>query len=345
MDDICELYFIDVDEIRSFIRKNSIRKILIQAPDGLKPLYRCIDKILQEFKDLDTYYSSSPSYGGCDVAYSEAQRIRVDGIIHVGHNRYPLLDRGIDIKTLYIPAFYNWSISSKLIDEIRSFLEKEGYRNVGLLASIQHVNTLEKLASSLRRLGFNAYIGKPVYREMFDGQILGCEYSSALSILKSVDVFLVVSGGKFHSLGLALFIDKPVYGIDPYRNTLWNASTEAKKYLAKRLYILSKLINQGFRRVGLIIGVKPGQYREELVKYLVNLSMREDIRVVKISSELLDLERMVSIDNAFNLDLYIVSSCPRIPIDDLNEFYKPVLTPGEYIMLIKKKLDKYIYPW
>jgi len=46
-----------------------------------------------------------------------------------------------------------------------------------------------------------------------------------------------------------------------------------------------------------------------------------------------------------SLDVFLVTSCPRLPIDDLYDFEKPVLTPGEAKMIILNNFDKYIFPW
>ncbi len=340
MNSICETYIIDYDSIKYSIEKHSASKILIQAPDGLKPIYRCIVEELGDKYEL--YLSDSPSYGGCDIAVDEAEKLGVELIIHVGHNQYPLIKNPINIPIIYVPAYYKWEPDEKIVSKIIENIDMD--KSIGLISTIQHTRTLKKLQDLLNMKGYKTIVGKPSYNVMEPGQILGCEYSAALNISNEVDLYLVVAGGRFHAIGLALITDKNVYGLDPYVGEIWNASREAYKYLAKRLYLISKTRSQGFRNVGLIIGMKPGQYRENIVNYLTRISMEKAIDIRYITSNNMDHDRLVAIDNALDLDIYVITSCPRLPIDDLGDFYKPVFTPGEYIMVLKGS-EKYIYPW
>lgn len=341
--DFCKYYEIDYKKIISFIEENKPKKTLLQAPDGLKKLLVCV---YEEINGLTTViFSSSPSYGACDLPVEEIEKLCVNALIHIGHNKYPLLRYDVGIPVLYIEAYYRWNIPDKLVDDIARYLRERHYERIGLLASIQHVKSLIELKNKLEEKGFRAVIGKTSYPHvMLDGQVLGCEYSSALNIMRDVDVFLVVSGGIFHSLGLALISVKEVLAVDPYRNTVWNATGFSRKYLSKRYYIVSKLRYTGIRSIGIIVGSRPGQYRPRIIEFLKQKAEEKGYSVYIISSTVLDKERLIAIDNALNLDVYVVTSCPRLPIDDLSDFYKPVITPGEFIMLVEG-LKKYVYPW
>lgn len=341
--EFCRYYEIDYEKIASFIDKNRPKKTLLQAPDGLKKLLVCV---YGNINGLTTViFSSSPSYGACDLPIEEIEKLDVDALIHIGHNKYPLLSYDVGIPVLYIEAYYRWSIPGKLVNNITRYLREKRYERIGLLASIQHVKSLVELKYRLEERGFKAIIGKTSYPHvMLDGQVLGCEYSSALNIMRDVDVLLVVSGGIFHSLGLALISDKEVLAIDPYKNIVWNATSYSRKYRSKRYYVITKLRYTGIRSIGIIAGSRPGQYRPRLIEFLKKRAMEKGYNVYIISSTVLDKERLAAIDNALNLDVYVVTSCPRLPIDDLSDFYKPVITPGEFIMLVEG-LEKYVYPW
>jgi len=192
-----------------------------------------------------------------------------------------------------------------------------------------------KIAEYLLSSGFTVYnVSKPV---------IGCFYSNVLVYDREVDAHLVVVGGVFHPLGLALSSTKPVIGVDPYMNRVWSVSEEAVKVLKRRFYEIYRARNAG-GKLGLIIGARFSQYRPKLVEYLERLAVDSGYRVYRVTAGYLDVNRLVAIDDALKLDLYVVTSCPRLPIDDLNEFYKPVLTPGEFIAMVRG-LDRYIYPW
>ncbi len=334
----------DYDTIIDFLKNNSVSRVLVQAPNGLKHLIPCIIEETIKRYSVEFIVSGSSTYCGCDIALDEARLFNVDAIIHIGHTEYPFLYRKPEKPILYIPAYYKWIPRQGFIEKLVKIFKEHGFKRIGLLASIQHVNVLEELVNRLKEYGLSAVIGRPKYENMYLGQVIGCEYSAAQSVKDLVDVYVVLAGGKFHALGLALTSNKPVLGVDPYSERIWNATEEARKYLAKRYYILSKLRYSGFKNVGIIVGVKPGQYRPWLIKLLVKYSEEMGVEYYLISIDELIVDRLIAVDNALKLDLYVVTSCPRIPIDDLNDFYKPVLTPGEYMMLYKG-VETYIYPW
>ncbi len=342
-DSICELYEIDYNALLEAVR--GVKKILLTAPDGLKKLYDCVrEYFLSKELFIELYFSSSPSYGSCYISMGELELIKPDVIIHIGHNEYPLISTSIGKKILYIPAFYKRTPQLEELEEIYQTTLSKNFKRIGLIASIQHVKILGKIREFLESKGIRTYIGKSAYNQMFPGQVLGCEYSALISIIDKIDAVLTVSGGRFHALGAYLVSRKPIIIYDPYSGKVIDFTKDAVKTYAKRLYLVEHVRNNNYRRVGLIIGVSPGQYRDELVKYLYRLSKEKGFEPSLIVSDYVNEDRLVSIDNAFNLDFYVVSSCPRIPIDDITSFYKPVLTPGEYLMVLNN-IRQYVFPW
>ncbi|MET1159383.1 MAG: diphthamide biosynthesis enzyme Dph2 [Thermoprotei archaeon] len=339
---ICFNYIIDSNAVINFIEKHDIKRVLVQAPNGLKKLYKCIQRILSS-RNLQVYFSSSPTYGGCDLEVYEARLLGVDGIIHIGHNEYPYLVSKPKIPVLYLPAYYNWKPSKEVLEKLVEILDSNGVNKIGLVASIQHLFSLKDVSQYLSNRGYRVFIGES--KALLKGQILGCDYTAGLVLENQVDAYLVIAGGKFHALGLALVVNKPVFVLDPYTERIWKADHEAQKILAKRLYVISSLRNKGFRSAGIIIGTKLGQYRPGLVKRLVSLLEGNGIEYVLITSNDLSLSNMINIDNALGLDVYVITSCPRLPIEDLGEFYKPVLTPGELVMVFDRSITSYKYPW
>lgn len=345
MNDICSLYDINYSEIVSFLEENSIKKVLIQAPDGLKKLVRCIlEKAIDNRKHL-VYISNSPTYGGCDLAIDEAIKLSADAVIHIGHNKYPHLAFSTNIPILYVPAYFSWRPGIELVDIIVETLNRDRVSSIGLVSTIQHVHSINELSQLLGGKGFSTYIGNPRSPGMEKGQVIGCDYSAIQSIDNEVDAYIVVAGGRFHAIGVALITNKRVYGLDPYSNIVWNAQDYVWKILVKRHYLLAKLRNNGFKSTGLIIGIKPGQYRQHVIEQVAKLSEENSIEYHYIVTNDLNIERLLALDNALALDSYVVTSCPRLPIDDLGEFYKPVLTPGEFFMIFKRNSNVYIYPW
>jgi len=338
----CDNYIVDLSLTINKLREYKATSVLIQAPDGLKHVIKCIYRYLT--KEFKIYISASPTYGGCDVAFDEAIMLNADAIIHIGHNEYPLLGFKPSIPVIYIPAYYDWKPSREFINNMINVLRVKGVYTIGLSASIQHVNTLRVIRDILLNHDFKPII-PPAMNGLFEGQVLGCIYSLPLSIDNIVDVHLVIAGGRFHALGLAMISSKPVLGVDPYREELWDATEYARRVLMKRLYVVNKIRNDvNMRIAGVIAGVKPGQYRLNIVNKVLNILENHGFESYVFFVRDLNIDRLIAIDNAFKPDFYIVTSCPRLPIDDLSDFYKPVITPGELEMVFRDT-SRYVYPW
>jgi 2-(3-amino-3-carboxypropyl)histidine synthase len=338
--DICEQY--ELQGIDQIIKHPG--RILVTAPDGLKPLYRCIlGGSERRGIEFSLIFSMQPSYGACDLPVDEIEALKPSLIIHIGHNRYPFLAYEPKTRIVYIPAYYKSTLSPTEEEQIAGILSERGIKRVGILGTIQHARLIPVIAERLQSRGIHAMIGKPRYSWMEQGQILGCEVSAAEAVNDSVEGFLVVAGGYFHATGVYLATGKPVIIYDPYRGIVEDYTRKAYSVLAKRYYMIEEAKEKG-RRVGIIMGTTPGQYRPAIVGRLVTEGSRMGYQHTLLVSRYLDMDRLISIDNGLGLDFYVVTSCPRLPIDDLSEFYKPVLTPGEYRMIIENK-SGYIFPW
>lgn len=312
-------------------------KVLVHAPDGLKILYECIGSELQRL-GVDAYYSSAPGYGACDLPFEEAQALGASKILHLGHGKYPYEGfRLLGANVVYVPVYYKAQLPTDLLEKLVNILQESNAKTVTVSSTLVETKIREVVAIKLAERGFKVVkISEPV---------LGCLYSPVTIHDWEADAHVLVAGGYFHALGLGLSSKRKVFLLDPYRLNVENISPFSERTLKKRLYKVLDAKNRNCRRIGLVIGSRPGQYRPGLIRLLENEAVKENLVVIKISSTYLDKDRLIAIDNALNLDAYVVTSCPRLPIDDLEDFYKPVLTPGEFMMLLGNNVDRYIYPW
>lgn len=337
-------YELELDRIRSFIKEYNPRKILIQIADGLKFLSRyVVDYIESIDKNIRAYLSATPSYGACDIPIDEAKALNTDAIIHIGHNPYPYIGYTIGVPVLYINAFYKGSITKKLVKSIINVMEDYRDRDFILLASIQYIKLLDKLYNILKNHGYRVIIPGNNVKPLLNGQVLGCIYNVVKNT--SSNNYLILTSGLFHGIGVCL--TKPsakVFIADIVREEIIDISSLCRKILAKRYYVVSSLINNGFKTATLIIGSRPGQYRPWIIDLLYKKLVSRDIKVYKAIVSYLDNDRLIALDQALNSDIYVVTSCPRLPIDDLGDFYKPLLTPGEALMVLDRSLE-YRYPW
>jgi 2-(3-amino-3-carboxypropyl)histidine synthase len=89
------------------------------------------------------------------------------------------------------------------------------------------------------------------------------------------------------------------------------------------------------QRFGVITSTKKGQLR-----------FAEAKRVVKLLREHGKYARLLAMNHisyqaleGFDFDAYIVVACPRVPIDDYENWRKPVLTPREVEILLGLRED------
>lgn len=146
----------------------------------------------------------------------------------------------------------------------------------------------------------------------------------------------------FHALGVGLTTRKPIVKLDPYTSKNEDLTDEVYRILKIRYGKIMKALDS--RNWAIIQGVKTGQNRPLMVKYLQKKLEEKGYKVFIITNRSLNVDALRNIDNP-EIDSFIVTSCPRLPIDDLFEYEKPVLTPGEAKMIIFSKLDEYIFPW
>lgn len=329
-------YFFNKDRIIQEIQKRNVKRVLLQFPEGLKYFSTSIvSDLTKSLPNVEFIISGEPSWGACDIAEDEARILNVDLIIHFGHTPYTWYYP--KFPTIFIPAESNIEINEELINKTKDLILKYSPKKISLSATIQHTKQLKKVKQYFSE--YIVEIGKPSSPFMDDGQILGCDYKA---IPKDVDLHVNISGGKFHALGIGLTTGKPVINIDPYSNNVIDLTDEVNKILKLRY---SKILEAFNANTWVIIqGVKVGQNRPLMVKYLEKKLREKGKEVFVVSNKVLTVDVLRNIDRSY-IDAYVVTSCPRLPIDDLYNYEKPVLTPGEAKMVINNILEPYIFPW
>ncbi len=335
-------YDFELDKVVEHIKKAGARRILLQLPNGLKRYHEYIvDYIESRLKGISIYVSLAPTYGACDVAVDEARRLGVDLIVHVGHNKYPYYEP--EIPVIFVNAYYKWKPDTHVLSVASDTLRELNCKSIALASVIQHIKNIDYVKEFLELKGFKVIIPKPLKGlSLMPGQVLGCEYSSFINVKENVDCYLIIAGGMFHALGLWLATRKHVVKLDPYENKVVIVDKMGEKVLKKRYMILMKALDS--KSMGIIDGVKPGQHRPWLVKLLEKKALKKGLKVRIYTTDYLDMNRLINIDTC-NVDFYVITLCPRIPIDDLSDYHKPVLTPGEALMVLDNNLSDYRFPW
>jgi 2-(3-amino-3-carboxypropyl)histidine synthase len=218
-------------------------------------------------------------------------------------------------------------------------LTKYDIKNVALVSTAQHTHLLDSIRKNIQdtRAHISVPRGVPPYFE--NGQIIGCDYRVARRA--SSEGYLFVGGGMFHPLGLYLATMKPVVQLDPYSDKIIDVTPKGEKILKKRLYTIMRAFDA--KHYAIIVGMKTGQHRPWLIELLKKKIINKGRRFTVFASSRLALEDLRGLPET--VDTIVITSCPRLAIDDFHTFEKPVLTPGEAIMSLEEKLHPYRFPW
>ncbi len=325
---------------------SGLRSALLQLPDGLKQYSREIADCLSSTLGANIIIDANSTYGACDLRYEESQRLGVEAIIHVGHTPYPdyLGDRthvnpSGRVKVVFVAARFKRTPGATALEGLVDALGRRGIRRVGLVTTTQYIDSYRVAKEFLQARGFSVvnFRGPEKYYE--EGQVIGCDYSF---VPRGVDGYVIVTSGEFHAIGLYLATLKPVIELDVHKGLAVDMTKEGEKIYARRLYAISQAMDS--RRWGVIVGLKTGQYRPWIVNALTFALRRRGYEYRLIEAETLNEQVLRNIDSEWYRS-FVVTSCPRIPIDDLSYYEKPILAPGEAFMAIEKKLQPYRFPW
>ncbi len=316
-------YDLELDRVIDRIKELRATKVCFQMPDGLKAYIPRIRRRVEMETDAVPVFSVDPCFGACDLSRSMPD-IGCELIVHLGHSK--MLESG-KVPVIYVPCYSNTRIEDLLLERADDIAES----SLGLLSSIQHIRELPVLAEILKKRGHEVYLGSPGSRTQNPGQILGCNFHAAEDVKEDVDAFVYVGGGDFHPLGVALKTGKKVYALDPYRRELRDMTGLADRTLRKRFAQIEKA--RDAERFGLLVSTKPGQLRlREAERYRKDLMGRGREAVI-LCSDHLDPERLVIVE----VDAFVNFGCPRIAVEDVALFPKPVLTPVELDILLGER--------
>ncbi len=312
---------LEEERVKQEILKLGAKRVLIQVPEGLKPEAPHIAKTIEKL-GVQAIISADPCYGACDLAIAEAESLGTDLIIHYGHTKLVKYER---VPTLYIEARATLKVDST-VEKALPLMEK--WRKIGLVTTVQHVQTLDEVREILIRSGKTVVIGD-TRRLSYPGQVVGCDYSNAISIAKGVEAFLFVGGGQFHALGVALSTSKPTVVADPFDDRAFSVDLEAQKIFKQRWATIEEA--KKAKNFAILIGIKPMQkHLEEALQ--AKKKLEEDGKTVNLlAAREITPEVLMEFPS---IDAFVNTACPRISLDDIARFKKPVLTTNETLVVV-----------
>jgi 2-(3-amino-3-carboxypropyl)histidine synthase len=322
-------YSIDIDKAIDLINKNNYKLVALQIPEGLKNSSNEIYNKIRKNTKCNLLLIADPCYGSCDIPYNDLIDLNIDLIIHIGHTDIKcIINETMPI--IYLNAYSKIDLT-KIIEKSISFLEG---KKIGIVTTAQHINQIYKIKELLENNNFKTLISKGDNRIYKSGQILGCNYSSAIKIKKEVDSFLFVGSGYFHPIGLSLISKKPIIAADPYTDKVRKEELNSikNKILKQRYGAIT--ISKKAKNFGIIIGLKTGQKRLSLAfkikKLLDSIDKNNFLFAMNNFSP-------INLNYIDYIDCFISTSCPRIAIDDTIQYKKPIITPIELEIVIGKR--------
>jgi 2-(3-amino-3-carboxypropyl)histidine synthase len=309
------------ERVEQEILKLGAKRVLIQLPEGLKPEAPRLAKIVEKAGAVPLV-SAEPCYGACDLATAEAEGLGADLIVHYGHSKMVKYER---VPTIYVEARATVNVEDS-VGKALPLLEK--WHKIGLVTTVQHVQTLDSVRELLLRAGKTIVIGD-ARRLSYPGQVIGCDYGNAGSIAKGVEAFLFVGGGTFHALGVALSTSKPTVVADPYDNRAFSVDKEAEKIVKQRWASIKEA--KEAKNLAILVGLKPGQKKLEQALSVKDRLEKKGKTVFLFAVREVTPEMLIEFPT---VDAYVNTACPRISVDDASKFRKPVLTVNEALVVV-----------
>jgi len=314
-------YDFELEKIKELIKERGARRVGLQLPEGIKTVATDIATEISKETGAEVIISGNSCYGACDI--DEKLMRNVDLLFHFGHTdtfsfykRKPVLK---EKKVVFIELRSNVDIKPAVEKAVAEIKED----TVGLVATVQHVHALKEAKILLARFGKKAIIGKS--RLKYDGQVLGCDFSSAMGTCEEI---LFISSGGFHPAGIALYVGKRVIAADPF--TMQISVYEAEEQRKKRYLVIARALDA--KSVAIIVGMKSGQFELGKAIELKRKTVEKGLNAYLITMDEITEDNLL----AFNVDAFVNTACPRL-VEDFTHFKKPVISIKEFEVVLGER--------
>ncbi|MBU4245516.1 MAG: diphthamide biosynthesis enzyme Dph2 [Nanoarchaeota archaeon] len=300
-------------EIKLALDAHKPKRVLIQAPEGLKTRMQEIAKAIDARK-IETVIWIEPCFGACDIPDYAAKAFGCDLIIHIGH-------APMGVKSEVPVAYIEYSMNAdfeKILIKNASALSK--YKSIGIITTVQYVGDIEKAKEFLEKSGKEVFVGKSKSLK-YAGQVLGCDVAAAQSVEKDVNAFVFLGSGRFHALGVLKKTKKPVLIVDVESGAIIDISSERALIEKKRI-----LLNIKFReakKAGLLLSSKKGQHSGKDI-----FALKEKIEALGKTVDIIAAD-YVSPEKILGMKFDILVNCACSRIEDDLVFKEPVINADE----------------
>lgn len=303
------------------LRADRPRRIALQVPAGLVRNAADLAERIREETGIPVVLAGRACFGACDVP-SRDEVPSADVSVVLGHA--PIPNVLLPMTTYFVEMREPRGDPERLAGTLAA---ANVPRRLGLVASVQHLGLVDPLTDALEARGYHVRVGQGDRRLAYAAQALGCNYTGAEATAADVDAFLFLGTGRFHPIGLAFAVDRPVWSLDPLQNTL-EPPIDRGALVRRRQLLIASVRNVA--RWGILVSTFAGQNRTATA-----LALQERARSRGRQAEILSFARIDPRDlEGRNVEAYVNTACPRIALDDSALYPRPLLTPPEFLMAI-----------
>jgi 2-(3-amino-3-carboxypropyl)histidine synthase len=303
------------------LRKGGHRKLVLQVPAGLVRNAHDLAARIRDAVGCPVVVLTRACFGACDLPTAD-EAPGADGAVVLGHSPIPNIP--LARPTYFVEMRHSGGDPKRLAD----LIHHSGLpARLGLVASIKHLDLVEPLTAALLERGHSLSTSRGDRRLYYAAQALGCNYTTAEAIAGKVDAFLFLGTGRFHPIGLAFAVDRPVWSLDPLQYTM-EPPIDRGSLVRQRQLMVAR--SRDALRWGILVSTFAGQNR-----HATALALQERARARGRDAEILLSSRLDPRDlEGRDLDAYVNTACPRIALDDSSLYPKPILTPPEFLMAL-----------
>lgn len=313
---------IDKRKIYEIIDNQKPNSVALNGPEGLVSRIQEVADNVEERYHIPAYVIGDTCWGSCDLNTHAADLLGADILFNIGHT---IAMQSLGRKVVMIDAYDDVSfenVARKCASDL-----KARYRTLSLLTDSQHLSQITTVKKIFEEYGYDIIIGRGK-GQLNDAQVFGCEFYPAHYLQNRVDAYIFLGQSMFHSASIAMSTEKPTYMLDPYYQEYTEVTEFARGLQKKAILAIYNALDA--QRIGLIIGLKEGQYAQvralELKRTLEKLGKKVQlIALTEITEERVQIFK--------EIDAFIQVACPRISTD--NHFKKPMLSVPQGLALIK----------
>lgn len=309
------------EELFAAIRAGHHTKITLQVPAGLVRNAHDLAAQIREAVGVPVVVATRACFGACDFP-SPSETPGADALVVLGHA--PIPNVPLDRPTYFVEM----RESDGDPEALAAAAERAGVpKRLGLVASVQHLDLVEPFVTALAGRGYLVRLGSGDRRLQYPAQALGCNYTSAETVAKDVEAFLFLGTGRFHPLGLAFAVDRPVWSLDPLRGEV-EPPIDRGALIRRRQLLIGSV--RDARRWGILVSTFAGQNRTATALRLQARAQAKGREAELFVSDRIDPRDLIGRD----VDAYVCTACPRIALDDSELYPKPVLSVPEFLSAI-----------